>query len=171
MTEMTPAEAVYFAAAALPAADRAAYLARACAGNADLRRRVERMLAARPEVGDFLEPPPAPPAEGATGPFAPDAPPAAAPASTGDYPGAGERAGAVIGEKYTLVEPIGEGGMGSVWRARQTEPVKRVVAVKLIKAGMDSRQVLARFDAERQALALMDHPNIAKVLDGGLHDY
>ena len=60
--------------------------------------------------------------------------------------------------------------MGSVWRARQTEPVKRFVAVKLIKAGMDSKQVLARFDAERQALALMDHPNIAKVLDGGLHD-
>ncbi len=60
--------------------------------------------------------------------------------------------------------------MGSVWCARQTEPVKRAVAVKLIKAGMDSRQVLARFEAERQALALMDHPNIAKVLDGGLHE-
>ncbi|HUR55603.1 MAG TPA: protein kinase, partial [Gemmataceae bacterium] len=68
------------------------------------------------------------------------------------------------------VEPIGEGGMGSVWLSHQSEPVKRTVAVKLIKAGMDSRQVLARFEAERQALALMDHPNIAKVLDGGLHD-
>ncbi len=76
----------------------------------------------------------------------------------------------VIAGKYTLVETIGEGGMGSVWRAKQTEPVKRFVAVKLIKAGMDSKQVLARFEAERQALALMDHPNIAKVLDGGLHD-
>ncbi len=76
----------------------------------------------------------------------------------------------VIANKYTLVEPIGEGGMGSVWRARQTEPVRRYVAVKLIKAGMDSRQVMARFEAERQALALMDHPNIARVLDGGLHD-
>jgi hypothetical protein len=61
-----------------------------------------------------------------------------------------------------LVERIGEGGMGSVWRGRQTEPVKRFVAVKLSKAGMDSKQVLARFDAERQALALMDHPNIAR---------
>jgi serine/threonine protein kinase/tetratricopeptide (TPR) repeat protein len=80
------------------------------------------------------------------------------------------RADEVIAGKYTLVEPIGEGGMGAVWRARQTVPVKRYVAVKLIKAGMDSRQVLARFEAERQALALMDHPNIARVLDGGLHD-
>src|SRR5262249_34393837 len=68
------------------------------------------------------------------------------------------------------VEVRGEGGMGSVWRAKQSEPVKRVVAVKLIKAGMDSKQVLARFEAERQALALMDHPSIAKVLDGGLHE-
>ena len=68
---------------------------------------------------------------------------------------------------YKLIEPIGEGGMGSVWMAEQTEPVQRLVAVKLIKAGMDSRQVIARFEAERQALALMDHPNIARVLDGG----
>ena len=68
---------------------------------------------------------------------------------------------------YKLIEPIGEGGMGSVWMAQQTEPVKRMVAVKLIKAGMDSRQVIARFEAERQALALMDHPNIARVLDAG----
>ena len=79
--------------------------------------------------------------------------------------------GTVIAGKYTLVEPIGEGGMGTVWRAKQTEPVKRFVAIKLIKAGMDSKQVLARFEAERQALALMDHPNIAKVLDGGVTDF
>ncbi len=72
----------------------------------------------------------------------------------------------VIGP-YKLIEQIGEGGMGNVWMAQQTEPVKRLVAVKLIKAGMDSRQVVARFEAERQALALMDHPNIARVLDGG----
>src|SRR5580765_5865208 len=66
-----------------------------------------------------------------------------------------------------LLEQIGEGGMGTVWTAQQTEPVKRVVALKLIKAGMDSKQVIARFEAERQALALMDHPNIARVLDAG----
>jgi serine/threonine protein kinase len=68
---------------------------------------------------------------------------------------------------YTLLEQIGEGGMGTVWMAQQTEPVKRLVAVKVIKAGMDSKQVIARFEAERQALALMDHANIARVLDGG----
>src|SRR5262249_11104296 len=66
---------------------------------------------------------------------------------------------------YKLIEQIGEGGMGTVWMAQQTEPVKRLVAVKLIKAGMDSAQVIARFEAERQALALMDHPNNARVLD------
>src|SRR5215510_2926691 len=66
-----------------------------------------------------------------------------------------------------LLEQIGEGGMGTVWMAEQTEPIQRRVAVKVIKAGMDSNQVLARFEAERQALALMDHPNIARVLDAG----
>src|SRR5207302_3165211 len=71
---------------------------------------------------------------------------------------------------YTLLRPIGEGGMGTVYLAEQTEPVRRTVALKLIKAGMDSRQVLARFGAERQALALMDHPNIAKVFDAGTTD-
>ena len=81
-----------------------------------------------------------------------------------------ESLGAVIAGRYRLVEVIGEGGMGTVYMAQQTEPVKRLVAVKLIKAGMDSRQVLARFDAERQALALMDHPNIARVLDAGATD-
>ncbi len=82
----------------------------------------------------------------------------------------GMQTGMVIGGKYTLSDRIAEGGMGSVWLARQSEPIKRMVAVKLIKQGMDSRQVLARFDAERQALAMMDHPHIAKVYDGGLHD-
>ena len=76
--------------------------------------------------------------------------------------------GLVIAGRYTLVEKIGEGGMGEVWVAKQTEPVKRKVALKLIKPGMDSRAVLPRFEQERQALALMDHPNIARVLDGGL---
>jgi tetratricopeptide (TPR) repeat protein/serine/threonine protein kinase len=85
--------------------------------------------------------------------------------ATSDQPTT-ESSGSVIGP-YKLVEQIGEGGMGSVWMSQQTEPVKRLVAVKLIKAGMDSRQVIARFEAERQALALMDHSNIARVLDGG----
>ena len=76
--------------------------------------------------------------------------------------------GIVIAGHYTLEEKIGEGGMGEVWVAKQTEPVKRKVALKLIKAGMDSKAVLQRFEQERQALALMDHPNIARVLDGGL---
>ncbi len=76
--------------------------------------------------------------------------------------------GSEIAGRYKLLEQIGEGGMGTVWVAEQTEPVKRKVALKLIKAGMDSNAVLARFEAERQALAMMDHPNIAKVLDGGL---
>jgi eukaryotic-like serine/threonine-protein kinase len=79
-----------------------------------------------------------------------------------------EGIGTVIAGRYRLVEVIGEGGMGSVYLASQTEPVKRQVALKLIKTGMDSRGVLARFDAERQALALMDHPNIARIYDGGL---
>src|SRR5262249_36314323 len=165
MTEMTPAEAVYFAAAALPEADRAAYLARACARDDDLRRRVERMLAARPEVGDFLEPPPAAPAGGAAGTFAPGAPPAEAAEPTADYPGRGEQIGSGLAGRSKLGEAIRGGGMGSVYLAQQTEPVRRAVAVKVIKAGMDSKAVLARFEAERQALALMDHPNIAKVLD------
>ena len=80
---------------------------------------------------------------------------------------ADSEAGAVVAGRYTLVEQIGEGGMGEVWVAKQTEPVKRKVALKLIKAGMDTKAVLQRFEAERQALAMMDHPNIAKVLDGG----
>jgi serine/threonine protein kinase len=79
-------------------------------------------------------------------------------------------AGMTIAGRYKLLEEIGEGGMGTVWAAEQTEPVRRRVAIKLIKLGMDSRQVLSRFEVERQALALMDHPNIAKVLDGGVTD-
>jgi WD40 repeat protein/serine/threonine protein kinase len=94
-----------------------------------------------------------------------ESPPPVGGIPTIDQP-ASESLGAVIGP-YKLIEQIGEGGMGTVWMAQQQEPVKRLVALKLIKAGMDSKQVLARFEAERQALALMDHPNIARVLDGG----
>ncbi|MDG3002604.1 serine/threonine-protein kinase [Paludisphaera mucosa] len=92
------------------------------------------------------------------------------PSATGrptDADGGGERAGGVIAGRYRLLEELGQGGMGTVWAAEQTEPVRRVVALKLIRPGMDTRDVLARFEAERQTLALMDHPNIARVLDGG----
>src|ERR1700684_3726607 len=77
-----------------------------------------------------------------------------------------ETGGTVIG-RYHLLQKIGEGGMGEVWLAEQKEPVRRRVAVKVIKAGMNTREVIARFESERQALALMDHPAIAKVLDAG----
>ena len=84
-----------------------------------------------------------------------------------DIPGRDERVGTLLSGKYKLIEEIGEGGMGQVYMAQQIAPVKRAVAVKVIKAGMDSKMVLARFEAERQALAIMDHPNIARVLDAG----
>src|SRR5262245_56951153 len=129
-------------------ADREAYLDQACAGNATLRAEVEALLEASADAGQFLEPP------------------SRRSVAAVDEPPLTESPGTVIGP-YKLIEPIGEGGMGTVWMAQQTEPVKRLVALKLIKAGMDSKQVLARFEAERQALALMDHPNIARVLDGG----
>src|SRR5262245_52151956 len=125
---------------------RAAFVEQACAGNPQLRAEVDALLRAHARPQPLL-----------------DAPSMAGP--TIDQPAA-ERLGAVIGP-YQLLEPIGEGGMGTVWLAQQTKPVKRLVALKLIKAGMDSAQVVARFEAGRQALALMDHPNIAKVLDGG----
>jgi eukaryotic-like serine/threonine-protein kinase len=130
--------------------ERKAYLEHACAGDAALLLSVESLLRASAGASLFLEQP------------------AVAPQLllTVDAPSADEAPGTVIGP-YKLLEPIGEGGMGAVWMARQAEPVKRLVAVKLIKPGMDSRLVLARFEAERQALALMDHPNIAKVLDAG----
>src|SRR5688572_20588906 len=80
-----------------------------------------------------------------------------------------EHAGDRIGP-YKLLQPLGEGGMGAVWMAEQSDPIRRMVALKIIKSGMDSKEILARFEAERQALAMMDHPNIAKVLDAGSTD-
>jgi hypothetical protein len=88
------------------------------------------------------------------------------PDSTTDHPG--DRPQTVIAGRYQLLELIGEGGMGSVWLAQQSEPVIRFVAIKLTKTGMDTRAVLARFEAERQALAVMEHPSIARILDGGM---
>ena len=158
------AKSLFLAAADLSEpAQRAAYLDRECGEAAELRARVDAQLRAN-DAAPLSESQPSL----ATGDYTPK--PAAADAS-GEPARHDEQAGTVIAGKYTLVEVIGEGGMGSVWRAKQTEPVKRFVAVKFIKAGMDSRQVLVRFEAERQALALMDHPNIAKVLDGGLHEH
>jgi serine/threonine protein kinase/tetratricopeptide (TPR) repeat protein len=125
---------------------RAAYLAQACGGDLALLGRVERLIRVGEEEASFLDGP----AFGATV----------------DMPTEAERPGATIGP-YKLLEAIGEGGMGTVYMAEQTQPVRRKVALKVIKPGMDSRQVIARFEAERQALAMMDHPNIAKVLDAG----
>ena len=138
---------------------RSAYLDQACGGDAGLRRRVEALLVASGQAGSFLQEPVGYPGETADPPV--EVPPTSRPIA--------ESPGAVIGP-YKLLQPIGEGGMGTVFMAEQTQPVQRKVALKIIKPGMDSRQVIARFEAERQALALMDHPNIAKVLDGGQTD-
>jgi serine/threonine protein kinase/predicted Zn-dependent protease len=137
--------------------ERRAYLDTACGEDAALRREVEGLLAHHGRLGAFLESPAADPA--GTGAFTPSPAPEAA---TGPV----ERPGTIIGP-YKLLQAIGEGGMGAVFLAEQQEPVRRQVALKVIKPGMDSKQVLARFEAERQALALMDHPNIARVLDAG----
>jgi WD40 repeat protein/serine/threonine protein kinase len=158
---MSPAEAVFFAALArADPAERAAYLNEACGADADLRRQVDRLLAAHPQVGSFLQDDVAvhPSPLAGVGPEGSGS-------ATVDV-AITERPGTVIGP-YKLLQQIGEGGMGVVWMAEQTRPVRRKVALKVIKPGMDSRQVIARFEAERQALALMDHPNIAHVFDGG----
>ncbi len=157
------AKSVFLAASDLAdPVERAACLDRECGKDVELRARVEALLRANAAPLSEHEP------RDATWTFPANSPPAE---TASHHAGKDGHAGTIIAGKYTLVEVVGEGGMGSVWRAKQTEPVKRFVAVKLIKAGMDSKQVLARFEAERQALALMDHPNIAKVLDGGLHDH
>ena len=145
---------------------RQAFLERECATDADLRQRLDVLLKAHDDPASALDRPlaPAGPVDaGATSSQAPANGPA-----TSSHHGLAEDVGTLVAGRYKLLEQIGEGGMGTVWVAEQIEPVKRKVALKLIKPGMDSRAVLARFEAERQALALMDHPNIAKVLDGGL---
>jgi WD40 repeat protein/serine/threonine protein kinase len=153
-------ESLFHDALAKPAGERAAFLDAACAKEPQLRAAVEALLAAHESSGELLGRPPAE--------FRSTAgPEPLRPAVTTDYQPHCEP-GTVVGGRYTLVERIGEGGMGEVWVAKQTEPVKRKVALKLIKAGMDSKAVLQRFNQERQALALMEHPNIAKVLDGGV---
>src|SRR5689334_16844841 len=130
--------------------DRLAYLDRRCGPDPHLRAEVEALLRHQGQLGDYLERP------------------ALDPDATRDLtaPPLTEVPGTVVGP-YKLREQIGEGGMGVVYVAEQTQPVRRKVAIKIIKPGMDTRQVIARFEAERQALAMMDHPNIARVFDGG----
>jgi serine/threonine protein kinase len=131
----------------LPAEEWESYVAEACDGDDDLAQQVGRLLQVHCEAGSFL-----------------DVPASGLGVQLTHY--AAERPGSVIGP-YRLVELIGEGGMGVVFRAEQSAPVRRKVALKVIKPGMDTSQVIARFEAERQALALMEHPNIAKVFDAG----
>ena len=145
-------ENIFAAASDLPVSERAAYLDQACGGDAGLRQRVEALLKSHDEAANFLEV--SPPKPGRTVRL--ELPPS-------------EKAGDKIG-RYKLLQPIGEGGCGVVYMAEQEEPVKRRVALKVIKLGMDTKNVIARFAAERQVLALMDHPNIAKVLDAGATD-
>ena len=145
-------ETIFAEALRLPPEERAAYLTRATQGNAELRQRIESLLGSY-GPGDFLEQ--AAVAElrqtlAVTVPLT-------------------EKLGETIG-RYKLREQIGEGGCGVVYVAEQAEPVRRRVALKIIKLGMDTKSVIARFEAERQALALMDHPNIAKVFDAGATD-
>ncbi len=131
---------------------RRKYLDGMCAGDVALRAEVEALLEASARAGNFLASP------------APELPGRGA--ATLEEPAVTESPGTVIGP-YKLLEQIGEGGFGVVFMAEQTHPVRRRVALKVLKPGMDTRQVVARFEAERQALALMDHPNIARVFDGG----
>jgi serine/threonine protein kinase/cytochrome c-type biogenesis protein CcmH/NrfG len=127
---------------------RSTYLEEACGDNPELRQRVEKLLQFHDNAGAFLEKA------------------AAEVLATENIPPVTEHPGTLIGP-YKLLEQIGEGGFGVVYRAEQTEPVRRKVALKIIKPGMDSREVIARFDAEKQALSMMNHPHIASVLDAG----
>ena len=134
------------------AEERQAYVAGVCGADTGLRHEVEELLRHHGGLGSFLE---ACGGDAPTGSYGP-----------ATHPIAVEGPGTAIGP-YKLLEQIGEGGFGVVFMAEQTQPVRRKVALKVLKPGMDTRQVVARFEAERQALALMDHPNIAKVFDAG----
>jgi len=129
-------------------AERAEYVEKACSGDLKLRAEVEFLLESDDDAGDFMEVPVIDPSGFVKGDAFTEGP------------------GSVIGH-YRLLERIGEGGMAVVYMAEQQHPIQRKVALKLVKLGMDSEQVIARFEAERQALALMDHPNIARVFDAG----
>lgn len=154
--------------AELSAAERHELLEQEAGSDVELRQRVEALLKAHDESDSLLDQPSG--EIDATLSFeSGNAEERSGAASTsGTRVRAESQPGAVIVGRYTMVERIGEGGMGEVWTAKQTEPVKRKVAIKLIKMGMDSKVVVSRFEQERQALALMDHPNIARVFDGGM---
>jgi len=152
---------VFNAALQLPASERTGYLSEACRGDIELNNRVAALLEADKRAGAFLQEPA-------------DRSPASSIATAvrqaivgrDEFALAEEISGDHVG-RYKLLQQIGEGGCGIVYMAEQEEPVRRRVALKVIKLGMDTKQVIARFEAERQALALMDHPNIAKVLEAG----
>jgi eukaryotic-like serine/threonine-protein kinase len=155
MIDPNNVKSIFMAAAEKPLAERAALLEQATAGNAPLRARVEALLKSHDDPKSFLGGPAAGFDE--TIDLSPAEPPLT------------ERPGTLIGP-YKLLEQIGEGGMGVVYMAEQQAPVRRRVALKIIKLGMDTKQVVARFEAERQAVAMMDHPNIARVFDAGATD-
>src|SRR5687767_8190871 len=147
MSDKPSLDSIFCSAIEIEAPDeRQALVARACGEDVELKNQVERLLRAHFHGRSILDAP-------------------VQPVATVDAP-ITETPGTVIGP-YKLLQQIGEGGMGVVWMAEQTHPVQRKVALKVIKPGMDSRQVIARFEAERQALAMMDHVNIARVFDGG----
>ena len=149
MAENDHLESIFLAAADIESnSERAAYLGEACGGDAERRAKVEKLLAAHEQASGFMRDNDE------------------LPESTVDRGPLTERPGTTIG-RYRLMEQIGEGGMGTVFVAEQERPVRRKVALKIIKPGMDTKDVIARFTAERQALAMMDHANIAKVLDAG----
>jgi hypothetical protein len=145
-------EALFAAALGKPAAERAVFLDGACYGDPALRQRLEALLVAHDEPDELSTTPDS-------------AARVTLKLQIAEEP-ADEAVGQTLG-RYKLLERLGEGGCGAVYVAEQTEPVRRRVALKVIKLGMDTKQVIARFEAERQALAMMDHPNIAKVLDAG----
>ena len=154
--QTSQAQEIFGEAMELPAADRQAFIERACGPDADVLHEVRTLLASIVNAGRFLT---APTADGQSELLTA----ASGIISTLEEPGT--RIG-----RYKLLQLIGEGGFGSVFMAEQEQPVRRQVALKIIKLGMDTKQVIARFEAERQALAMMDHPSIARVFDAGATD-
>src|SRR6266705_3351865 len=166
-----PEEAIVDAALELPAHERAAYLDKLCGNDRQLRQLVDALLHAHKKIISSQITPPRDPSTPSTDSSSSEErdPQRLAPGvnAMAVSPTPSEKPGDRIG-RYKLLQKIGEGGMGVVYMAEQREPVARKVALKVIKFGMDTRQVVARFEAERQALAMMDHPNIAKILDAGV---